>query len=137
MSRRDSRITAFTLLFESDFHPDLKYSELYERAELVRELNIDKFAKTLYETTTNNISAINSEIENASNNWKLSRMSAVSRSIVRLAAGEIMFTDVPPKVAINEAVEIAKIYDDDKAPSFINGILNTIAKKLGKLESND
>ncbi len=137
MSRRDSRITAFTLLFESDFHPDLKYSELYERAELVRELKIDKFAKKLYETTTDNIASIDTEIENASNNWKISRMSAVSRSIVRLACAEIMYTDVPPKVAINEAVEIAKVYDDDKAPSFINGILNTIARKIGKIEINE
>ena len=50
MSRRDSRIAAFTLLFESDFHPELKYSEIYEQAEAVRELSMDSFAKKLYET---------------------------------------------------------------------------------------
>ena len=45
-----------------------------------------------------------------------------------------MYTDVPAKVAINEAVEISKIYDDDKATSFINGVLNSIARNLGKIE---
>ncbi len=137
MSRRDSRIAAFTLLFESDFHPELKYSEIYEQAEEVRELNMDAFAKKLYETATENIADINKVIEEASTNWKLSRMSAVSRSIVRLAVAEITYTDVPPKVAINEAVEIAKVYDDDKAPAFINGILNKVARQLGKIATDE
>ena len=45
----------------------------------------------------------------------------------------MMFTDVPPKVAINEAVEISKVYDEQKATSFINGILNTVARNIGKI----
>ena len=137
MSRRDSRIAAFTLLFESDFHPELKYSEIYEQAEEVRELSMDSFAKQLYETATENMAEINQIIEGTSKNWKISRMSAVSRSIVRLAVAEIAFTEVPPKVAINEAVEIAKLYDDEKAPGFINGIVNTVARNLGKIASDE
>lgn len=137
MSRRDSRIAAFTLLFESDFHPELKYSEIYEQAEEVRELNMDSFAKKLYEAATEHIGEINKVIEAASNNWKLTRMSAVSRSIVRLAVAEIAYTDVPPKVAINEAVEIAKVYDDEKAPGFINGILNKVARDIGKISIDE
>ena len=137
MSRRDSRIAAFTLLFESDFHPELKYSEIYEQAEEVRELTMDSFAKNLYETATENMAEINKIIEGTSKNWKINRMSAVSRSIVRLAVAEIAYTEVPPKVAINEAVEIAKLYDDERAPGFINGILNTVARDLGKIASNE
>ena len=137
MSRRDSRIAAFTLLFESDFHPELKYSEIYEQAEEVRELTMDSFAKKLYETATENIAEINKIIEGTSKNWKINRMSAVSRSIVRLAVAEITYTEVPPKVAINEAVEIAKLYDDERAPGFINGILNTVARDLGKIASDE
>lgn len=137
MSRRDSRIAAFTLLFESDFHPELKYSEIYEQAEEVRELNMDSFAKKLYETATENIAEIDKVIEGTSKNWKISRMSAVSRSIVRLAVAEISYTKVPPKVAINEAVEIAKLYDDERAPGFINGILNTVARDLGKIATDE
>ena len=137
MSRRDSRIAAFTLLFESDFHPDLKYSEIYDQAEEVRELNMDSFAKKLYETATENIAEIDKTIEETSKNWKIKRMSAVSRSIVRLAVAEISYTEVPPKVAINEAVEIAKLYDDEKAPAFINGILNTVARAIGKIATDE
>lgn len=137
MSRRDSRIAAFTLLFESEFHPELKFSEIYAQAEEVRELSMDSFAKNLYETACDNISEINKLIEETSKNWKISRMSAVSRSIVRLAVAEITYTDVPPKVAINEAVEIAKVYDDDKAPAFVNGVLNKIARQTGKIACDE
>ena len=134
MNRRESRISAFCLLFESDFHPDCTFSEIYERAEAVGELKINSFTRNLFETVTANISSIDAEIEKSSDNWKISRFSAVARAIIRMGVGEIMYTDVPPKVAINEAVEIAKIYDDKKAVSFINGILNNIARNLGKIE---
>lgn len=134
MNRREARISAFCLLFESDFHPDCTFAEIYERASLVGELKINNFSKSIYESVTNNIKAIDEEIEKSSDNWKISRISAVARAIIRMGAGELMFTDVPPKVAINEAVEIAKIYDDKKAVSFINGILNNIARNLGKIE---
>ena len=122
MNRRDARISAFCLLFESDFHPDCKFDEIYERAEAVGELKINSFAKSLYETVVSNIREIDTAIESSSNNWKIKRFSAVTKAIIRLAVGEIMFTDVPVKVAINEAVEIAKVYDDEKATSH-NGVI--------------
>ena len=134
MNRRDARISAFCLLFESDFHPDCTFDEIYARAEEVGELKINSFAKSLYETVVSNIREIDTTIESSSNNWKISRFSAVARAIIRLAVGEVMYTDVPAKVAINEAVEISKIYDDAKATSFINGILNNIARNLGKID---
>lgn len=134
MNRRDARISAFCLLFESDFHPDCSFDEIYERAEDVGEVKINSFTKSLFEAVINNKDAIDEAIGSSSNKWKISRFSAVTRAIVRLAVGEIMFTDVPPKVAINEAVEISKVYDEEKATSFINGILNNIAHNLGKIE---
>ena len=72
-------------------------------------------------------------VESDSKNWKMSRMSPVTRSILHLAVYEIMKTDVPPRVAINEAVELAKKFGEDGAPSFVNGILNRIAKDSGKI----
>ncbi|MBR6649901.1 MAG: transcription antitermination factor NusB [Clostridia bacterium] len=134
MNRREARISAFCLLFESDFHPECTFEEIYLRAGAVGELKINSFAKNLYETVVSNKSEIDKTIEASSNKWKISRFSTVTRAIVRLAVGEIMFTDVPAKVAINEAVEIAKVYDDDKATSFINGVLNNISRNLGKIE---
>ena len=71
---------------------------------------------------------IDREIEAVSVKWKVSRMSTATRSMLRLAVWEMLIGGVPAKVAINEAVEIIKIYDDESAPAFLNGILNTIAR---------
>ena len=60
-------------------------------------------------------------------------MSVVSRSLLRLAAYELTETDTPPRVVINEAVELAKTYDDDEGFSFVNGILNRFARDKGYL----
>ena len=66
--------------------------------------------------------------------WKSERLSKVSRAIMRLCIYEMLYSDdVPASVAINEALEIAKIYDHDKAPSFINGVVNAVAKAKGLL----
>ena len=56
----------------------------------------------------------------------------MSISIIRLCSYELMYTDVPKPVALNEAVELAKRYDTDEAPAFINGVLNSIAKNCGE-----
>ena len=133
MNRRDARITAFCLLFESDFHPECSFDEIYERAEAVGELKVNNFCKALFENAVLHKEEIDAQIEATSNKWKISRFSAVARAIIRTAVAEMMFTDVPAKVAINEAVEISKVYDEQKATSFINGILNTVARNIGKI----
>ena len=133
MNRRDARITAFCLLFESDFHPECSFDEIYERAEAVGELKVNNFCKTIFENAVLHREEIDAQIESTSNKWKISRFSAVARAIIRIAVAEMMYTDVPPKVAINEAVEISKVYDEQKATSFVNGILNTVARNIGKI----
>lgn len=72
-------------------------------------------------------------IEADSKNWSTDRMSGVTRTILRLAIYELLCTELPPKVAISEAVELAKKFGDDQEPSFINGILNRIAREKGKI----
>ncbi len=76
-------------------------------------------------------------IEKDSKSWKASRLSPVTSAVLHLAVYEMLKTDVPPKVAINEAVELAKKYDDAAAPSFINGILNRIGREEGILGGNN
>ena len=71
-------------------------------------------------------------ISGSSKGWKLERLSRVSLAIMRLAVYEMLWDEgIPFSVSINEAVELAKRYDDEKAPKFINGILNDIADKKG------
>ena len=72
-----------------------------------------------------------------SQNWKLDRMALMDLSILRLAVYEIMFsqTQDSPKIFINEAIELSKIYGSSDSPKFINGILDSLAKKEGKLKT--
>ena len=83
-----------------------------------------------------NIADIDSLISTHAVGWKIKRMSKVTISILRLAVYELKFTDTPPKAVINEAVEIAKEYDDDKAAPFVNGILNKFARSEGYISDS-
>ena len=76
---------------------------------------------------------INAKIAESAVNWRVSRMSVLDRNIIRLAAYEMMFKEeVPPRVAIDEAIELAKRYCAEDSPGFINGILDAILKNIGK-----
>ena len=72
-------------------------------------------------------------IEKDSKNWSASRMSGVVRTALRLSIYELLCTDIPPKVAINEALELVKKYGNEQEPAFVNGILNRIAREAGRL----
>ena len=66
---------------------------------------------------------------NLKDDWKLSRISKMDLAILKLAIYEIKFSDVPYKVSINEAVELAKKYGEDKSKNFVNGVLASIVKE--------
>lgn len=139
MNRREARICAFELLFETDFQKDEDtWSEIYARAIRDREMQDHPFVKELYSTAMTHKEEIDEKIVSAAENWRLSRMSAVTRAVLRLCVTELLYTQVPPKVAINEAIEISKQYNDTRSTAFVNGILNKIAKAQGTLaETSD
>ena len=85
-----------------------------------------------------NVSACDKLIEESTRKWSLSRLSLVDKSILRLAVYQLRFCDdIPPKVAINEAIELAKKYSGDKSPAFINGVLDAVLRKItGKEQKN-
>lgn len=88
-----------------------------------------EFSRSLVAGTGENIEAIDEALRGAAENWSLERMNAVDRNVLRLAAYEIMFRpDIPASVSINEALEIAKKFSTPDSASFINGILDRIAK---------
>jgi N utilization substance protein B len=75
---------------------------------------------------------LDEKIVGTSGGWSIARMSKITRTILRLSAYEMLYrTDIPYNISINEAVELAKKYEDEKAPAFVNGILNAIATKEG------
>ena len=93
---------------------------------------IDKnYMATICENVKENKEQIDELINKYAKNWSVSRMPKVDLSILRLAICELIFIDeIPNKVSINEAIELAKLYCDDKSPKFINGILGSVSNEL-------
>ncbi|MGZ3405272.1 MAG: transcription antitermination factor NusB [Polyangia bacterium] len=94
---------------------------------------IQPFAEKLVRGVREHLAEIDGQIQNASKNWRLERMARVDRNLLRLALYELKFVDdVPAKVAINEAIEIAKRYGTSESSAFVNGILDRCREELGK-----
>lgn len=100
--------------------------------ELVGE-PLNDYAKKLITGIVANKEEIDSWISGAADNWTIERMQNVDRNIIRLACYEMAFVpEIPTPVAINEAVEVAKVFGGDESPKFVNGVLGRIARKLGE-----
>jgi len=131
MTRRQEREHVFQLLFETEFHTEIPASTVYHNAVISRDIPENSYIRDTYFGVSEKREEADALISRFAHKWKLSRMAAVTRNILRLAVYEMQWGQVPPKAAINEAIELAKIYDDPAATGFINGILNTIARDLG------
>lgn len=134
LSRHECRIMAFKLLFAKDFNAECDSAEFYDRNIEIMEEETDDYVRDVFIGTCASVAEIDSMIESTSQNWRIARMSVATRTILRLAIYEMTKTDVPPKVVLNEAIEIIKQYDDENAPAFINGILNTVARTNGIID---
>lgn len=93
----------------------------------------DPFALELVRGCHGALEAIDAKIREVSRHWRLERMARVDRNILRLGTYELMYlAEVPRKVTLNEAVELAKRYGDENSPAFINGVLDRIASEIAK-----
>ena len=96
-----------------------------------------KFSSFLIEGTWNNREKIDSLISGSSENWTMARMSRVDKSILRMAVYELLFChDIPPKVTLNEAIDLGKVYGSENSGAFINGILDALYGKLRKKDED-
>lgn len=96
---------------------------------------IKEFATSLTMGTTEHLKKIDEAITRHADNWHLSRMATVDRNILRLATYELLFVEeIPPKVTLNEAIDLAKKYGDQESGRFVNGILDQISKTEGSAE---
>ena len=128
MTRHEAREAAMALLFERDCRRDEAADDVYKRSLLLRGAKSNDYIRDVYFGVWDNSEKIDGAISGAANGWRLGRMSRVTLAILRLAVFELYFLDnVPVGVTINEAVELAKAYDDGAAPAFINGILSKVA----------
>ena len=134
MNRTEMRENAFKLIYSLEIQ---KVENVQEQIDLYFESNniTDEEAKKYITTAVNGIEEHQEEIlkdieKNLKEEWKLSRISKMDLTILKLAIYEIKFTDVPYKVSINEAVELAKKYGEDKSKNFVNGILASVVKEM-------
>ena len=96
-----------------------------------------EFSTQLIQCTSDHLKEIDDLIQACSEHWSLDRMSKVDRNILRAAVSEFLyFDDIPPKVTLNEAIDIGKNYGSDNSGSFINGILDAIYSKLWGKDEN-
>lgn len=132
-TRSEARVEAFKLIFESEVNSELPeyLIEVMLEEHPESESNVD-YIKTVYLGVLAKKDEIDKMIEDSMTfGWKLERISKVALAVLRMAVFEILYIeDVPEKVAINEAVEIDKKYDEPDNSAFVNGILGGIIKKL-------
>jgi transcription antitermination protein NusB len=129
-SRHQARERALQILFQYDIHgrPGLWLDMFWKEREAPDE--VKTFAERLVAGVLENKREVDALIERYATNWKISRMPIVDRNILRAGVYELLWMDdVPAKVTVNEAIELAKSFGDDEASKFVNGILDQI---LGK-----
>ena len=132
--RRSSRQAALQALYAVDVGPRSDLTRAEASLELVSEhFELAKgalaFARELVLGVVAEREELDRRIEAAARNWRIARMAAVDRNVLRIAAWELGFGGTPTAVAIDEAVELARRFGDDGSPRFVNGVLGAMVEK--------
>jgi len=130
-NRTKSRECALKILYASDIRKDcpLECSGIFWQGVPSVERDVKKFSEFLVKGVSKNKVSIDAAISKHATNWQIKRMPAIDRNIIRIAVFELLFDDkIPPKVSINEAIEMAKRYGDKDSSKFVNGVLDKIHK---------
>lgn len=143
MKRHNARIVVTQFLFAWDFNKNnieefeemfKELKDIYDEAQSEEDWEVDyPYAKKLAEGTINNLNEIDQIIINNMEKWTIDRLSYVDRALIRMATYEMMFTDTPINIIIDEAVEITKEYsnlDDPSQAKFNNRVLDNIGKQI-------
>lgn len=130
--RRQAREAALQLLFEIELTRD-EPAEVVERAWRVRRpaADIRPFCERLVLGAWAQRAAIDDLVQECAEHWRLERMSAVDRNLLRLAAFELLFeSETPPAVILDEAVDIARRFGSEDSPAFVNGVLDAVRRRI-------
>lgn len=139
MNRHLSRTIAMQVLYELDMRPDAPVDAVLERniaiyADDVDAVYVQKVVKGILPRT----SEIDLKITAVAPEWPVEQIAPVDKAILRLAIFELLYDDeVPPKVAINEAVELGKSFGSDSTSRFVNGVLGTLYRQSPKYDPKD
>ena len=133
-ARRESRRLALQVLYAADLAPAQGSDEAFDRVAENFDLHPGAvaFAKELVCGTLAARDTIDARIALHAQNWRLERMAAVDRNLLRLAVHELLHTDTPAQVVINEAVELARDFGGERSPAFVNGVLDAVARATGR-----
>lgn len=137
MRRRKAREHALQILYQLDIKREKPSASVLKNfwTEYNPDDEVKLFAEEIVKGTFKHLAKINQLIHKCAKNWSLDRMAVVDRNVLRMAVYEILYRlDIPTSVTINEAIEIAKKYGTDESGSFVNGILDSIARMTGKLD---
>lgn len=127
-TRRRAREIVLQLLYEDDMNPgrSAERTQAFLRSRMQGRKGLIEFAAVLLRGTLENRDAIDVRISKLAANWSLSRMAVTDRNVLRLGGYEILYGDTPGRVAVNEAVVLAKRYGNKDSPRFVNGILDKL-----------
>lgn len=128
LNRRRAREVALQVLYADDLNPQRNLAEADDF--LVRRLHRDvaliDFARSLVAGVRKTRQELDASLAKLAANWSLARMAAIDRNVLRLGAYELLHTGTPPRVAVNEAIELAKRYGGRQSHQFVNGILDRL-----------
>jgi N utilization substance protein B len=139
-SRRRARECALQVLYSLDLNGTIGaeqalavfWAQLAAEAGEPAEADVIRFAEHLVRGTWSDLAAIDERVQRASRNWRLERMARVDRNLLRLGCFELSRGgEVPARVVINEAIELAKRFGTAESPAFVNGVLDRIASEFG------
>ncbi len=126
MTRRESRKTAFTLVFQLPVN-EMSYDELIEVTGEDEDVELDEFCLSIVKNTVDNLIQIDAAITPHLKKWTLNRLPRTSLAILRISCAQLLFMpELPDSVVINEAVELAKEFGDEDEYAFVNGTLRSI-----------
>ncbi len=128
--RRQSREIALQILFQTEFAPQISFDDLISIHGAKVESTVINYADQIIKGVLEHKESLDKKIQAASRHWKIDRMGGVDRNLLRLALFEIYHAQemIEPKIAINEAIEVAKIFGSQESPSFVNGILDQVIR---------
>ena len=131
VTRQEARDILFGLLFETEFHEGENPTAVYELACADRDIPADKYIKETFFGVISKSEVLDEVISEYSKGWRADRLSNVSRTIIRIAAYEMLFIeDIPMNVSISQAVELSVKYGEDRAKQFVNGVLSGMFKDI-------
>jgi transcription antitermination protein NusB len=133
--RRRGRARALQALYAWDLVPDGGLMKVGERlfADLAVGPEVREVATPLLESAAQSLDEIDRDLAAVTTNWRLERLSAIDRSVLRLAATELRIGQTPPVTVIKEAIHLAERFGTDASARFVNGVLDALARRLGRI----